>query len=161
MSAHVQDCRGCWVAQWAEERKEVHVVGVKAEPRGAEQDGQDAERQVARKASLAEGRVEQVQRCNSQETRQSQAQSGQCRLRPAAEPAGAGVVRERVDSQDGEQDGGRKGARDVELVLASSGADQRCANSVRSIATSSRLRTGASSRRAAGGNVVEEEEQKF
>ena len=70
-------------------------------------------------------------------------------------------MRERVDSQDGEQDGGHEGARDVELVLASSGADQRCANSVRSIATSSRLRTGASSRRATGGNVVEEEEQKF
>ena len=28
-------------------------------------------------------------------------------------------MRERVDSQDGEQDGGREGARDVELVLAS------------------------------------------
>ena len=46
-------------------------------------------------------------------------------------------MRERVDSQDGEQDGGHKGARDVELVLASGGADRRCASSVKSIAASS------------------------
>ena len=62
-------------------------------------------------ALVVEGRMAQVQRCTRQKTRQSQAQSGRYRLRPAAEPADAGVVRERVDDQDKQQDGGHERGR--------------------------------------------------
>ena len=49
------------MAQQAEERKEVRVVGVEPKPRDAEQGDQNAGRQVARKAPVAKGRVERVQ----------------------------------------------------------------------------------------------------